>query len=423
VLGLSNRNEITEGTAHGAGMKTLVLVRSGWPLVLRAAAYKAFRQMGLRILVVDRPENPGLQFADMAIVADLNRWPDILSAILDRISKGEVAGVVTFNDGAVGLTAWLANKLGLSGMDPEIAIAVADKLHQRRVLAKGGARVPEVRAVRTENEGLIAAEELGKCVVKPCDSTASGAVQAVEMPSEAPGAVRNARVRSPSGRVLVEQFLDGPELAVETLCWEGKRAIVGMTDTTTDGYPHFIEVAHAAPSRWTLHQAVRQEVLLAHELLGIDHGMTCIEVKITETGPAIVEVNPRPPGDCVMDLLSHTYGVDLYEVVARIACGETPSLIRSEPHGGAAVCFMLDRPGVVESISVGEPVLPVSPKWLLDFAVWIRRGMRLAAPSSNSGRGAYAIAQSMHGPSEALRLARLAISSIDVRISPETGHE
>lgn len=72
--------------------------------------------------------------------------------------------------------------------------------------------------------------------------------------------------------------------------------------------------------------AVLSVVTEAHAALGIRTGLTHTELRLTPTGPRVVEVNGRLGGDFIPLLGALATGVDLVAAACDIALGRTPDL-------------------------------------------------------------------------------------------------
>lgn len=48
--------------------------------------------------------------------------------------------------------------------------------------------------------------------------------------------------------IIAEKFIEGPEVSVEAISWDGQHTILGVTDKITTGYPGFVETGHSMPS-------------------------------------------------------------------------------------------------------------------------------------------------------------------------------
>src|SRR5262249_34502807 len=117
----------------------------------------------------------------------------------------------------------------------------------------------------------------------------------------------------------------------------------------------FVELGQAVPARLpgALGAEVREIATAALKAVGYDHGIAHTEMILTTDGPRIVEVNPRPAGDCILDLLRLTSGVDLYDIAADLALGnavDLDALAATEFTGAAAIRFLTAEPGVVRRV-------------------------------------------------------------------------
>jgi biotin carboxylase len=185
--------------------------------------------------------------------------------------------------------------------------------------------------------------------------------------------------RGGEGKLLVERAVTGPEYSWEALVREGKVWCANLTAKETTGPPYFVETAHRTAAE--VDDEVRAEVagLGADvlEAMGMDTGIVHLEFRLTRSGPAVMEVAVRTPGDRLMDLLGTAYGIDWYETVLRMALGRelpepptvlcrTASYLPSAPPGTVAevqgLAEVLDHPCVVEAevgVVPGDVVAPL----------------------------------------------------------------
>ncbi|MBP5910826.1 carboxylate--amine ligase, partial [Streptomyces sp. LBUM 1478] len=68
------------------------------------------------------------------------------------------------------------------------------------------------------------------------------------------------------------------------------------------------------------------------------------EIKLTPAGPRVVEVNPRPAGNRITELIRHVTGIDLAAAAVEVALGRAPDLRRRETGlRSAAVGFLVPQ--------------------------------------------------------------------------------
>ncbi|OQR61272.1 carboxylate--amine ligase [Streptomyces maremycinicus] len=291
-------------------------------------------------------------------------------ALLPQIERVHAAlrfdGVLTSCDYYLPTVARIAGQLGLPGSSPKAVENACRKDATRRILADAGVPGPRF-AVHEEWADLIrAARKIGyPLVVKPVDLCAGMYVRRVddeEQLATAVGALAgfpvNARGQRREPAVLLEELLDGPEVSVETVSYAGTVHVVGVTDKSIGGAPAFIETGHMFPADLPAVDAESAErtALAALEALGLtDNGVAHTEVKLTSAGPRVVEVNPRPAGNRITELVRHVAGIDLAAAFVEVSLGREPDL-RPRDTGlrSAAVGFLVpETSGTLESLNGG----------------------------------------------------------------------
>lgn len=272
-------------------------------------------------------------------------------------------GVITSCDYYLPTVARIAARLGLPGPGPEAVENACRKDATRRVLADAGLPGPRFALHEEWADLARAAREIGyPLVVKPVDLCAGMYVRRVDDEAQLAEAVRalaefpvNARGQRREPAVLLEELLDGPEVSVETVSYEGAVHVVGVTDKSIGGAPAFIETGHMFPADLTSAdtEAAEHTALAALKALGLTDGVVAhTEIKLTSTGPRVVEVNPRPAGNRITELVRHVTGVDLAAAFVDVALGRRPDLRRTDTGlRSAAIGFLVpERTGTLEAI-------------------------------------------------------------------------
>ncbi|MGW3199179.1 pyridoxal-phosphate dependent enzyme [Streptomyces sp. NPDC001118] len=301
------------------------------------AALRMARELGMTpVLLTERPERyAGLEETDSIVVrCNTNALSDIRQTIQSRFRRAELAGVSTTSDFYVPTVAEVAHWLSLPGNPAEAMTVCRDKSQLRERLAEVGTTQPKFAIVPEGADDSVvdsAVRHTGlPCVVKPVDDSASngvllcGTIAEVREQIERLLAVRiNVRGMPTARRVLIEEYLDGPEYSVEMFSDAAGHHCVGITEKTVGSTPYFVETQHIfpAPLEDSLAQDIRTLVRSALEAVGVRLGATHTEVKLTARGPAIVEINPRPAGGMIPELIRLATGFNLLEQQLRSATG------------------------------------------------------------------------------------------------------
>lgn len=282
---------------------------------------------------------------------------DDTDAVLAAARELRVDGVLTYDEMRVELAARIAAELGIPHLDAGAARRCRDKLETRRALSRAG--VPSARAnhVFSFDEAQRAARDVGfPCVLKPRALAGSIGVTLVDGPEdlaaafELAGEARYGSVDPPAG-VLVEEYLSGPEVSVDSVVLGGRVAPVTMARKRLGFTPYFEETGHVVTSE-PIPNDVRQVVVAAHRALGIDCGVTHAELRLTPTGPRIVEVNARLGGDLIPYLGWLATGVDLPRAAADVAVGVWPDLEPTRARAAAVRFFYPEQSGRVVALGI-----------------------------------------------------------------------
>ncbi|MFE7649348.1 ATP-grasp domain-containing protein [Streptomyces phaeoluteigriseus] len=325
-------------------------------------------------------------------------------------------GVLTSCDYYLPAVARIADRLGLPGPGPGAVGNACRKDATRRVLAE--AAVPGPRFALHEEWADLArsAREIGyPLVVKPVDLCAGMYVRRVDDERQLADAVRamagfpvNARGQRRSPAVLLEELLDGPEVSVETVSHAGAVHVVGVTDKSVGGAPAFIETGHMFPADLTPAdtEAAEQTALSALKALGLTDGVVAhTEIKLTSAGPRVVEVNPRPAGNRITELVRHVTGVDLAAAFVDVALGRAPDLRRTDTGvRSAAIGFLVPaRAGTLEALD-GSGVLDADGVLEVELAA---PGRAVKAAGSNNEYLGHVMTADTRGPGARARVEEL----------------
>lgn len=319
-----------------------------------------------------------------------------VEAILNAVTGKSFDGVLTTCDYYIDQVVAVSKALNLTCPFSQNVDLMRYKHKMREAIDKAHLPNPKYRVAHSWNEALEAVKDIGlPLVLKPVDLASSAFVRLIPSLSaleEAYKSLRdftvNWRGQKREGIVLLEAYMTGEEFSVETITFNGKTEIVGITEKMVMGSPCFIESGHMFPAHIEplKSEAISTYVKAVLEGLEVTHGICHNEVKFTDEGPRIVEINPRPAGGYIVDLVALTYGVDLLSAFIELSKGEKPNLAFSISAVKSACIHYITAPssGVVKQIK-GMDLLKKDPNvltWVLEDCV----GKRVEAPVDNASR-------------------------------------
>ena len=309
-------------------------------LFARAAAQQGFRP----ILLSDDPAR--YSYVSQDGLETLNVDTRTEGTLLDACRRLGPAGVTSSSEYFISTAASLARRLGLAGPSPGAVRACRDKFKQRRLLEKAGVAMPAFRAATSIKSAVAAGEDLGlPVVVKPVSGSGSVGVKLCSSLDEVRAhAARllsqrhNERGAPIARRILVESVASGPEYSVETFNLE----VIGITEKHLGPLPDFVEIGHDYPAQLSgaAKQAIESTAQQSLTALGLGWGPAHIELRLTESGPQIIEVNPRLAGGYIPELVRLSCGIDLISATIMLVVGEQPEL-RSTCDDHTSIRFIL----------------------------------------------------------------------------------
>lgn len=235
--------------------------------------------------------------------------------ITELCEEAEIDGVVTNGSDATTLVAaYVASHLGLPTTPYSTLCAIGDKSRVRK-LTNG---VDELCALKYNK-----ASWMGRypCVVKPCRGTGKLGVSFARDAEQMAEAVAYA---GKEGEVLVEEYVEGRELSVESISCRGKHYVVQVTDKVSGPAPHFVELAHHQPADLSpsLRAKIERVVPRILTAIGFTDGATHTELKHDGTEVYLIEVNLRGGGDEISNRLTFlSSGIDYVRCMIDVALG------------------------------------------------------------------------------------------------------
>lgn len=329
-------------------MKRLMIVGAS---VLQLPAILKAKEMGLHVAVVDfNPQAMGIPYADKYYNASTMDEDAVLAAAEDYHPDG----IMTLaTDMPMRGVAKASDKLHLHSINYATAVKATDKYDMIKAFKEHNVPSPWFFVVDTMEELKEHETDMTfPCIIKPTDNAGSHGVAKVHSFQELLDNYEYAHSCSRHGKVIVEEYLDGPEVSVEVMVVNGVVNILQITDKITTEAPHFVEMGHTQPSRLpaATQEAIRNVAVAACSAIGIDKGPAHVEMKVTKRGPVMIELGARMGGDNITThLVPLSTGIDMVGSTIKVALGEEPD-ITPTLHCGSAIRYFEVPFGTIKSI-------------------------------------------------------------------------
>ncbi|MDX8499102.1 acetyl-CoA carboxylase biotin carboxylase subunit family protein [Mesorhizobium sp. VK4C] len=339
---------------------------------------QAARRLGLHPIVLSAESTPCDYFSTEgfeAIRVDTEDLGALIRECCRLRTTYDIAGVTSADESLYATVGKLCRYFDLPGPHPASIEQCCDKFVQRQLLRQAGVSVPAYRLAANATDVESAAREIGLPVIlKPAVGTCSIGVRLCRDDDELAEHTTyllggNHVWRSPP-RILVEEFALGQQYTVQIMGNE----VIGSTAADFGPPPHFVYREFAFPALLTddEHERIADISLRCLRALGLGWGPTNIELRWTERGPVVIEVNPRLAGVPDPQLVQLAYGIDLVTEHIKLVIGDQWDLRKRQSQTAAVRFLVPDRDGILDWIDghsraaalpgVAEVKLYVEPK-------------------------------------------------------------
>jgi biotin carboxylase len=341
---------------------------------------EAARRLGVELRIAsdscDRLDDP---WRDRATPVRFHDLEPSLDALV-RALPASPDGVIAVGDRPTILAAHAAHRFGLAWHSLAAVERSRHKALTRRRLREDGLAQP---AFDVADDMLPVATVVARtghllpAVVKPVTLSGSRGVIRADTREELAAALIRVRhlldshdvrvLRDPeSSTVVIEQFVEGREYALEGVVDRGRLHVAALFDKPDplDG-PFFEETIYATPSRATAadQEAIVATIARASRSLGLSHGPIHAECRVGPSGVTVLEVAARPIGGLcakaveLADWRGNT--ATLEEFLLRQAVGEDITEWQPSREGSAVMMVPIPEEGVYRGVGGVDEALRV----------------------------------------------------------------
>lgn len=267
-------------------------------------------------------------------------------AILRKCQELGIDGITTIaSDTAVVTVNYVASRMGLISNPDDYSEKTTNKYLMRQCFMEN--YIPSPKFVLSDEiyqhniKGFYF-----PLIVKPTDRSGSRGVEKVLNPIQLEKAIRRAQKESFEHKAIIEEFVSGREVSVESISYKGRHYVLQITDKVTTGAPFFVELEHHQPSSLpsNIKTKIKDIILHALDALHIQYGASHSELKITENADIrVIEIGARMGGDFIgSDMVRLSTGYDYLKGVIEVALDDFHVPVLSE-NNYSGVYFLCDE--------------------------------------------------------------------------------
>ncbi|MDX8496601.1 lyase family protein [Mesorhizobium sp. VK22B] len=333
---------------------------------------KRARALGFEpyLVVRNRARYPFLEkSAAPRVIEAETRNPDDVVGVASKIAR--LTAIYSSSDYFVETASRAATAMGLPAAKPEAIVTCRNKWKQALELQRQSITTPATRlATSVSDVENILAQATLPVVVKPMSGSGSSGVRLCDSATAAIKAFESAKnalvdqVELTSPDILIQQYVEGKEYSAELMAHDGALHCLGILAKHKGPTPCFVEIGHDFPA--PLPEPSLRELgsfaAGAVSALGLNFGPAHVEFVIAQSGPVIIEVNPRLAGGMIPIMLSHTLGTSILDMVIRLYAGEGFTPPRTRARAGAIRFRLAHSSGKLKRLGFSRNPGPTAPE-------------------------------------------------------------
>lgn len=378
--------------------KTLLIISGGIEAVV---GIQLAKKMGLFIVVSDgSPYAPGFKYADDTIIASTYDVKEtVQKAKQYHKTVRKIDGAMCIASDVPLTVASVAKELNLPGIPIEVAELAMDKIAMKKKFKTDGLPIPDFIEIHGYDELANTVENWGyPIVIKPVDSRGARGVLKLTEKVDLQWAWNHSKKNSPTGRVMLEKYLKGPQISTEAIILNGIGYPVGFSDRNyefEDKFsPFIIENGGGFPSNIAPNDqdSISEMAINAGLSMGITNGIAKGDMVLTKNGPKVIEIAARLSGGWFStDQIPLGLGIDLIGSAIKLALGEKVNEKELLPkfHKGVAIRYFFPKPGIIKEIKVSKKYENVD--WVHRVGFFVKSGDMIEEVTNHTKRAGFVI--------------------------------
>lgn len=329
-------------------------------------------------------------------VNDIHHYSVILNKLKLLIPFDVIHSCLSLSEKGYYAAALLSKLLSVNGINYHAALIFRSKSMQRDLFKNAlHFKSPKFQVINIYN---FKSNELTinyPLVIKPIALTASTGVMIVNNKVKLESAINNLKsLYKKNGIVssdaLLEEYISGQVISVETLTANYKHICLGITDRIIGGLSESVELGGSFPVNTGLNEKIFSAAYEILNQINLNVGMTHIELILHDNEIYLVEINGRMAGAYVPNMINIVYNTDILE-----ECMKSMLLLESAfPRSNiqSRVCTLraitADNEGILKEISWPNISNSLKPDLQVQL---IKTGCPVKPPADNLDRIAFFI--------------------------------
>ena len=316
---------------------------------------RAAKKLGYTTVVTSiEGKYPGFELADEICYADISDPEEIAEAA----RRYNVQGIVTAClDTGIAALGYACEKNGLVGLSAESARLSGDKLLMKAAFMESGVKTARYKQIFSLEQAQDVLKELKlPLIVKATDLQGSRGINIVYSEDELVEGYNRTMSETKKDFCIIEEFIEGYEFGAQAFVINNEVLFVlPCGDITYLGNTN-IPIGHYAPLGMDEEMAAEVEfqVKAAIKALKLNNCAVNVDMILKNGEVYIIELTGRVGANCLPQLISIYYGIDIYKLIVETAMGNNPSGYFKKAKKAPTACYakmlISEKNGILKEI-------------------------------------------------------------------------
>lgn len=283
------------------------------------------KRMGYETVVASiKGDYPGFKIADEICYVDISD-PE---KIADAAARHKVGGIATAClDTGIAALGHACEKNGLTGLSEAAAKLSGDKLLMKETFMKNGVHTARYKKVSAESDISKIIDELRfPLIVKAIDLQGSRGINIAYDQEQLVQGYKRTMNETNKDVCIIEEYIEGYECGAQAFVFRGEVLFILPCGDITFLGDTKIPVGHYVPLNLDegILSKIDHEVRTAIRALELDNCAVNVDLILKDEEVYVIELTGRIGANCLPQLTSIYYDIDIYQMIVRTAMGKEP---------------------------------------------------------------------------------------------------
>lgn len=283
------------------------------------------KRMGYETVVASiKGDYPGFKIADEICYADISDPKEIA----DAAARYKVGGIATAClDTGIAALGYACEKNGLTGLSEAAAKLSGDKLLMKEAFMKNGVHTARYRKVSSESDISKVIDELRfPLIVKAIDLQGSRGINIAYDKEQLVQGYKRTMNETNKDVCIIEEYIEGYECGAQAFVFRGEVLFILPCGDITFLGDTKIPVGHYVPLNLDegILSKIDHEVRTAIRALELDNCAVNVDLILKDEEVYVIELTGRIGANCLPQLTSIYYDIDIYQMIVQTAMGKEP---------------------------------------------------------------------------------------------------